>query len=196
MIAKRYPYSLALGVAFEVCNMLQPFVERVEIAGSVRREKPEVKDVEILAVPRTTEYRDMFGGSGKTHDHLHEAMTSWCGDGSIFRKRPNIRGHFTFGPKNKYLIHVATGIPIDLFTVPARNWGMAMVIRTGPKEFNIAMMSEFKRKGMAGHAYGGVSRLGHQGREEIDCPDEDTVFDLLGWSFIHPTQRHMTGSKR
>ena len=47
-------------------------------------------------------------------------------------------------------------------------------------------MARFKAIGFAGHAYAGVSN--RQG-QEIDCPDEATVFRLLGWSYIEPEER-------
>ena len=48
------------------------------------------------------------------------------------------------------------------------------------------MMARFLELGMKGHAYGGVTDS--QGNE-VDCPDEATVFRLLGWPWIPPEQR-------
>ena len=72
------------------------------------------------------------------------------------------------------MVHVPSGIPIDVFSTSAQNWGMSAVVRTGPKEFNIRLMQRFRQLGMTGHAYGGVT-----GRDGIiECPDEETVFRI------------------
>lgn len=42
----------AKGVAAEVVARLGPACERVEVAGSVRRRKAEVKDLEVVFIPR------------------------------------------------------------------------------------------------------------------------------------------------
>ena len=53
---KQVSDEMKLETAKEIANdflkLIRPFCLRAEIAGSIRREKPEVKDVEICAVPR------------------------------------------------------------------------------------------------------------------------------------------------
>ncbi|RYD50171.1 MAG: hypothetical protein EOP83_24365, partial [Verrucomicrobiaceae bacterium] len=57
----RFPREAALVVAGELVHLLGPVCERIAIAGSLRRDKPEVGDVEILFVPRIEERPlDMF----------------------------------------------------------------------------------------------------------------------------------------
>ena len=91
--------------------------------------------------------------------------------------------------------HRLVGIPDrKLHYLGAKNWGMAMVVRTGPADFNIRLMATFRQNGMRGHAYGGVTKLGPHGQEgsgrvEVDCPDERTVFDLLDWPYREPWER-------
>ena len=43
-------------IAEKVVSQLSPYCERIEIAGSVRREKPFPKDVEIVCIPRGKDY--------------------------------------------------------------------------------------------------------------------------------------------
>ena len=91
----------------------------------------------------------------------------------------------TIGPLNKLLVHPATAIGVDIFATSARNRDMAMVVRTGPVGFNVRMMSRFRDLGVAGHAYGGVTR----GTEELQCPTEESVFELLEWGYLEPWMR-------
>lgn len=54
----KFPRTQALAVAEELVAALRPACERLEIAGSLRRGKAEVGDVEILFVPRVEERPD------------------------------------------------------------------------------------------------------------------------------------------
>lgn len=51
-------------IAIEICQTLQPYCETLNIAGSIRRQKMEVHDIEILCVPkriRVGNQMDIFG---------------------------------------------------------------------------------------------------------------------------------------
>ena len=101
-------------------------------------------------------------------------------------KRADKSGRYSYGEQNKLLVHVPSGVPVDVFSSSIKNWGMSLMVRTGPKEFNVRMMSRFRELGMRGHAYGGVT---DQGGTEIECPDEETVFRLLSWPWMPPERR-------
>lgn len=51
----------AKDIAIGVWNQLKPHCDIIKIAGSIRREKPEVKDIEIVALPRMISGQDLFG---------------------------------------------------------------------------------------------------------------------------------------
>ena len=178
--------SVAEAVGEDLVRLLTPYCARIEIAGSIRRQRPQVKDIELLCVSQVTSQRDMFGADVTNYYVLDMALDSLVADGSVLRKRPNKAGHYTYGAQNKLLTHVPSGIPVDAFSSSIKNWGMSLVVRTGPKEFNVRMMSRFRELGMRGHAYGGVT---DQEGNEVGCPDEETVFQLLGWPWIPPEKR-------
>ena len=46
--SKKFAYDEAYSIALVVLELLRPHCIRCEIAGSIRREKPEVKDIEIV----------------------------------------------------------------------------------------------------------------------------------------------------
>jgi len=48
----KMPFVEALAAACAIKEMLAPYCERIEIAGSVRRKKPYCKDIEIVAIPK------------------------------------------------------------------------------------------------------------------------------------------------
>lgn len=187
----RYSVQDARAVGESLIAELSSACERIEIMGSIRRRRPLVKDVELLAVSKVGGSLDLFG---TTNFHALPLEVERLLDQGVVAKRKNSLGRVTYGEQNKLLVHCATGIPVDLFQVPVKNWGMAAVVRTGPAAFNIRLMARFRELGLRGHAYGGVTRPGPYGREgsereEIDCPDEATVFDLAGWEYVEPWDR-------
>ena len=182
---KRYPLSQAMDVAAELLTLLRPLTDRIAVAGSVRRRRSQVKDLELLAIPTPFQARDMFGRPTESRTPFDQLLDSLIADGKLLRKRPNKNGHYTYGDKNKLLLHVPTGLPVDVFSTEARYWGMAMVVRTGPADFNKRLMSRFQEQGMRGHAYGGVSSR----HGEHDCPEEEEVFRLAGWPYTDPRER-------
>lgn len=186
--AVRLPWSTASTIAQSVLQYLAPACERIQIAGSIRRMAINIGDVEILAIPKRPEIvqTDLFGlAIPPAADELTKRVDELLADG-VFTLRPGVDGRTTYGPSNKLLIDTASGFAVDVFTTTAANWGMALVVRTGPGEFNVDLMKRFKQVGRAGHAYGGVTDRDGQ---EIACPDEETVFRLAELEWIKPTER-------
>ena len=186
----RHDLESARALADDLVRLLAPHCERIAIVGSVRRGRPWVKDIELLCVSKVTSSRDLFGGLATNGYQLDLKLDKLVADGSVLKKRPLKAGRYSYGEQNKLLMHGPTGIPVDIFSVPAANWGMALVVRTGPKESNIRLMARFKELGMRGHAYGGVT---DQEGTLLVCPDEETVFRLLGWPWIPPEHRGARG---
>ena len=162
-------------IAEELMSLLSPACNRIVIAGSIRRRKPFPNDIELLCIPKYVE----------GVDQLDKELGVFFVRG-ILTYRRNKRGSIIYGPKNKLLLDKQSGMAIDIFSATESNWGMALFVRTGPKEWNIKAMSRFRELGMRGHAYGGISDS--DGRE-INCPDEETVFQYLRWTYLPPERR-------
>ena len=183
---QRYPLAAAEAVAAKLITHLAPCCKRIEVAGSIRRRRPMVGDVELLAVPSHRDVHDMFGGVIAKRDQLDAGVRELLA-GGVLSKRRRVDGAFAgYGQSNKLLVHVASGIPVDLFSTTAKNWGMAQAIRTGPADFVVRMMARFKTLGMRGHASRGVTA---SDGTSLDCPDEEAVFALLGWALPPPARR-------
>jgi DNA polymerase/3'-5' exonuclease PolX len=164
-LEKAKTYALALAA------LLRPACDQVVIAGSIRRQKPDVGDIELLVIPKG--------------ELLDSCIDSLICEG-ILAYRLNKRGIRTYGPKNKLMVHCPTRMAVDIFTTTPENWGMALFVRTGSKEWNIKAMSRFRQLGMQGHAYGGVTL---SNGNIVCCPAEIDVFNLLGWAYIPPEKR-------
>lgn len=187
---RRHSLALALPVARYLLQVLAPCCERIEIAGSIRRLKPTVGDIELVCVPRVViGPPDLLGKPQWQVSILDEKLLQLAQRAEL-RPRVNAEGrNVGYGPLNKYMLHVPTGIPVDLFVTTKENWGMALVVRTGPKDFNTMLFATLRWSGYEGHAYAGVTAPGTA--REIGCPDEQTVFNLAGWPYVQPEQREM-----
>lgn len=120
-------YKQAKEIAVRIYKQLQPFCLQCDIAGSVRREKPEVKDVEICCVPRVTDVNDLFGGvlqSFRSKEFVKEVKSL----GII------VAGSVEDGRMVK--IDLYDGIRLDLFIPVATDYIRQYAIRTGSREYS------------------------------------------------------------
>ncbi len=171
-------YAQALDIAATLIENFEPYCERVAIAGSIRRRKPDVKDIEIVAKPYTTPVKNMFGET--TGNSL-----------SLMNKYPYDKiGTMVKGASRMKQILLHDGISLDLFIVlPPAQWGVIYTIRTGPAAFNVwtqtkrsdggAMPSYAKAKDGAVWAHG----------EIIPMPEEQDFLNFLGLGWIEPSER-------
>jgi len=135
----------ALSIAQNLVEALTPFCEQIQIAGSLRRGSSEVKDIEIVAIPRLEikQMLDMFGHVLETREisaldnALELAIFPWQRDEEVKR----------WGPRYKRLRHITTGICCDLFITDCLRWGYQLTIRTGPAMFSKAIVTLALRRG-------------------------------------------------
>ena len=182
----RFDRAAALPVARELCQALEPVTSRLIVAGSLRRRKATVGDVEILFVPRT-ERRQVDLLHSHEFDLAGERIDALLAEG-VLEMRPNIAGGTSWGGKNKLAIHVASGIPVDLFTASEANWWNYLVCRTGPAESNLAIATAAQAKGWKWNSYGaGFTHLGSSERHAV--ASEAEVFEFVGLPFREPWER-------
>lgn len=184
----KWPWAVALEAATDVLIRLEDacLPDRCVIAGSIRRQKPEVGDVELLYSPKYVEVPDGLFDT-KPQDQAEEVIARMLADG-IIEKRLNVAGHPTWGPLNKLGRHRASGIPVDLFCEPdPDDWFRSLVIRTGPKEMNKLLMETAGKVGIIPHAYG-VAFNRPDGTRVI-ADSEEAVFRICGMAYKEPKDR-------
>ena len=165
----------ALQVAEALKARLDAYCERIEIAGSLRRRRPDVGDIELLVIPKR--YREVDFVDRVVRHLLHDGILAY---------RRNTRGSLMYGPKNKFLIDVASGIAVDIFCTDLECWPVALVVRTGGETTNKRIATAALRKGWRFHAYG-RGFTSPQG-EEI-CRSERDVFEKVGLPYLEPWER-------
>jgi DNA polymerase/3'-5' exonuclease PolX len=167
---------MALLIAERLIAQLAPACERIEVAGSIRRERDEVHDIELVAVPRVEVEVDLFGDSTARRSLLDPALVGL--------------GRFDKNGERYKQIYLPDGIYHDLFLVlPPAQWGVILTIRTGPADFSHWLVTP-KRQGGAMPAHLRVHDGAlWQGNEIVPTPEEKDFFAALGLPYVEPRER-------
>lgn len=192
----KFDRSVALAVAKALCGALAPACERLIVAGSLRRRKERVGDVEILFIPKFESVApakdDFFEVKKPVPVALTDAVIARLEADGVLERRTNINGSVMFGPKNKLMLHKASGVPVDLFTATAENWWNYLVCRTGPAESNTRICMAAQERGWKWNPYGpGFTRGGEPaGPPEVRrMESEREVFEFVMLPFKEPWER-------
>ncbi len=164
----RMPLGLALPIAQEIIARLRQIkgVTRIEYAGSVRRMKETVGDIDILAVA---------AAPGKVMD--------------AFVALPLVREVLAHG-ETKSSVVTRQGIQVDVLVVDPKAFGAAWVYFTGSKTHNIHLRDMAKKKGLKISEYGVFAeRTG----KRIAGREEDEIYEALGLPYIAPELREDAG---
>jgi DNA polymerase/3'-5' exonuclease PolX len=190
----KYPRAAALDVARAMVKALQPACSRLLIAGSLRRRKAEVGDVEVLYIPEIVprpDPADLFGKPIATNA-ADAALADLLALG-VIEKRENSLGRTAWGAQNKLARHVASGIPIDFFAATPENWWNLVVCRTGGAETNVAICNGAIDAGWKWNPYGhGFSRPNPERPGWLlirEMHSEQEVFAWAGLDYLEPWER-------
>ena len=164
--AKRFKIALAMQHAQPLVEHLRgtPGVEQVVIAGSYRRMRETVGDIDILIAARDD-------------SAAVQRFTSY----------PEAKQVLVGGPSRASIL-LASGIQVDLRVVPASSLGAALHYFTGSKAHNIAVRRIARLKGLKLNEYG-VFR----GAKQVAGATEQSVFEALGLPYIPPEIREDSG---
>jgi len=164
--AGRYLLNDAVPVARRLLKYLQACktVQRVSIAGSLRRWKEIVKDVDLLA---------SSDDAPSVMDHFvkAEGVAEIIGRGDT-----------------KTSVRLASGLQVDLRVVTDAQFPYALAYFTGSKEHNVALRGAAQKKGLKINEYGIF-----QGSTLIECKDEVEFYRALGLPYLPPEMRENTG---
>lgn len=167
---KKFTFSEAWTTAQEVLELLRPHCTRIEIAGSIRRQKPLIKDIEIVAIPKPYQ-------TGLFEDGIATAVNQW----------EKVKGELSYGVCKYTQRVLPQGIKLDLFFAERDNWGNIFLIRTGDWEFSKRFMGVLLPRN--GYKQEG-GYLKHKDKT-IACPEEADLFLRAGISYIEPKNRNV-----
>lgn len=194
-------------LAAPLIEALRPHCERVEVAGSIRRGKPFVNDIEIVCVPKTvkvtapkvTSPADLFAAQEEVEETkllrvpgFVNVVDAWQTSSLDygFQAQWTTCQTTKFGSawEGKYIkFHLPTGTQVDLFITSPEQWGYIFMIRTGSADFSRMIATRWSETGHKG-INGELTRNGLV----LHFREEEELFDHLGLKTPHPSEREMT----
>ena len=165
---ERQPLGKVLPIANDILEHLKKKapVDRIDLAGSLRRWKDTIKDIDILA----------------TSDNPKEVM-------KVFVHLPHVKDVLMQGTtKSTVIIH--EDLQVDLRVVEKESYGAAMAYFTGSKEHNIRLREMAMKKGLKINEYG-IFR--EKDNKKIGGEKEEDVYRTLGLPYIPPELREDQG---
>lgn len=191
----RLPRENVLPVATRLYRILEPTCERIVIAGSLRRQKPDVGDIEIVAVPKLRLFPDMFDEliPEKTPSILEASLKSLV-DVGVLEWDTKLKRN---GPSYKrFIVPELDGMPFELFLCEEEEFGYQAMIRTGDADFTKAMMTErnhggLKRSGI--DCKGGVKTFCNGRWFPVHLRNEADLFSVWGLPVLPPNERNEQG---
>lgn len=169
---QKRPLAEVEPVAEVIKSKLEPYCYRIVIAGSIRRRRPTVGDIEIVALPKVVEEQlDLFGYETKKvnllEDFFDEAFSSHQ---QLLLKD---------GPRQKQFRYGRFKVDLYLPASPER-WGWLLTARTGGKQFNKWLINYARYEMDCVFKDGRLLKHGKQ----LETPEEEDVFNVLELPFI------------
>lgn len=165
-VMSRTLLSEALPIADAIVEHLKSSapVTRIDVAGSLRRRKESVGDIDILVLSeRPTDVTDAFVSYPDVSDVL-------------------LRGD------TKTSIRLTNGLQVDLRLLPIESYGAGLQYFTGSKDHNVHLRTIAQRAGMKLNEYGLF-----KGEELVAGAEESEIYQSLGLQFIPPELREDQG---
>ncbi len=163
---ERFRLDVAENYARDLVSYLRkiPGILTIEVAGSFRRKKETVGDLDILVTAENWE---------KVSDH--------------FVKYEGIKETVSKGPTRSSVI-LDSGLQIDLRSVPKESYGAALHYFTGSKSHNIEIRKLALQKGLKINEYGVF-----KDEQKIAGATESEVYKAVGLDYIEPELRENRG---
>ncbi len=167
---KRFPLAEALKIASAVVEQLRPHCIRIEIAGSIRRKKPMVGDIEIVAIPKPF-------SSGLFASGIAAVADQW----------EKVKGDLVYQEKRYTQRILPEGITLDLFLADETNWGYIFAIRTGSADYSHLVLA----RGWVQRGFKGIGGYLCRDGEKVAVPEETDLFRIVGVPYAEPEDRNL-----
>jgi DNA polymerase (family 10) len=145
--------------------------EKIEVAGSIRRQKPKVHDIDFVVVTKCD--------------------SDWKAINEVLRRlkaKPNCSGNQLI----KSFVPCQNGLfQVDFYRAKPSTFGIHLLVRTGSAEHNCWLAGYAISKGMRLKYSEGLILDG----KPIAGMDEKSVFEALGLPFPLPTEREIVEGK-
>ena len=146
-------------LAHQFIREIADFCVKVRIVGSIRRKKSEVRDIDLVLIPKPLLWHRIIATLQRTME-------------AKVLKRGNSIAQLAIKEMN-----------IDLYSATEKTWGIVLLIRTGSMAHNIKLSKRALRMGMK------LSHKGLIKDGKVIASTEKEIFEALGLSYIPPEER-------
>ncbi|HUX35788.1 MAG TPA: DNA polymerase/3'-5' exonuclease PolX [Candidatus Paceibacterota bacterium] len=143
-------------------------VERAVVAGSMRRRKETIGDIDILVISKKPSAAIYY-----------------------FTNMPEV-AHVIASGETKSSVKLSSGLNMDLRVVPPESYGAALNYFTGSKDHNVALRKIAIEKGWKLNEYGLFSVKGKT-EKRVAGKNEEEIYKAFGMDYIEPEMRENTG---
>jgi len=164
-ISGRHLLDEVIPVAERIIEHLEPEADKIEKAGSLRRWKETIGDIDILATGKSEELMDAFA----TYEEVEDVI---------------VKG------ETKTSVRLRGGVQADLRVVDEESFGAALQYFTGAKEHNVPLRQSAIDKGYKLNEYGLFEK---ESEEKIAGETEKDIYNALSLDWIPPELRENRG---
>jgi DNA polymerase (family X) len=174
----RTPLGVALPAAEALLDPLRslPGVVDTQLAGSIRRARPTIGDIDLLLAV----------------DNMEAAPAIM----EVFVQQPTVARVLGQG-ETKSSVELHNGVQVDLRVLPIEEWGTAQQYFTGSQAHNIRIREIALAKGYSlnEHAFSPVDKSGNiiEDAEKVTFSSEEAVYEFLDMQWITPEIRENAG---
>lgn len=204
---RKFPLAEAELIAHAWLARFQPLCARAEIAGSIRRRKPEVGDIEICILPEPAGmyqlvtllnrpdramaiHRDELRQLRARKETAEAKIKARLQELAAERGEPlRVKGEY---PGRYVQLVLPEGLALDMFICLPTTWALNFFVRTGSVEFSAAMAERSKSLGYVWHealVYRRDPESGDPTGASIQLREEKDVFELFKINWVAPERR-------
>jgi DNA polymerase/3'-5' exonuclease PolX len=177
-----FPSAFALDIASDFIHQISAACDRIEIVGSLRRQKVGVNDIDLLVIPRFIQVQDetLFGGPYQ-ENQLDKQLSQLCLSHDMELDAN--------GTKIKRFLKTVDSdtVPIDLYVATEQTWWTLLLIRTGSRQHNIKLARRAMELQM--HLKADGSGLLTSNGRIISVGSEEEIFQHLKIEYRSPEER-------
>jgi len=162
--------SQADNYAASIVDRLRPFCELIEIAGSIRRRRPFVNDIDIVVLPHVDQVNALRARVLERTSPVKDGPVEM-----VVRTINNVQIDLWIANRPKK----------DLFAETATNFGSLLLCRTGSTAHNIWLVARAEALGRRWNPHHGVFEAG----KCLASATEEQIFHALNLDFIPPEKR-------
>lgn len=142
-----------------VVKAVEPYCDKIEVAGSVRRQRPIVNDIDLVVIPRDRRNLDL----------------------ALMRI-----GNYKMSGMKIARVEMDS-IPLDIYFATPETFATLLLVRTGSKENNIRLATLAKKRGWRLAASG--DGLFNEKGKRIAGDSEESIYEALGLPYQQPWER-------